>query len=120
MGYAPQGGGGGGGGVITLLKSGSVLADGTEQTIFDETMVDPTNISGWVNIDELDNDDILYVREYITFGGEEKVHALEEYRDAQSTSQCFFEERIIRGQYRVTIEQSATVMRTFKYEFYKG
>jgi hypothetical protein len=119
MGYPPQGGGGGGA-VLKVLKSDSVTANGTEQTIFDQTLTKPTNISGWINVYPLDTNDILYVREYITFGSEERLHAVEEYRDAQSTNQCFFEKRIVQGRYRVTIEQPVTVMRTFKYEFYEG
>lgn len=104
---------------VSPLASGSKVADGTEQDLIDEVFTEPTKVMGWINVSALDVDDVLLIREYVTSEGDEHPHATEQYSGAQSTSHCYFQPRVVVDGIRITIEQTAGVMRTFKYEFFK-
>lgn len=96
-------------------------ADGTEQTILEVTADKLKVIYGWIDINAMDTDDKLTIRTYHDFGSGYRIHAVEDYEDAQSKSAIYVVDRMFKlgAKYKATIQQTAGVNRNYPYMFFE-
>jgi len=104
-----------------VLVEGTLIADGTEQTVFEHTADKIKIIHGWIDLNSMDFGDTVVIRSYVDFGGGYRIHATENYSDAQSKPAVFFVGRMLKNghKYKVTLEQTGGTLRSFPYVFFE-
>lgn len=104
-----------------IIVDGSVVADGTIQTILNETAAKIETVDGWINVNQMDAGDAVTITMTIDDGsGEGNVsHAVEVYEDAQVEPQIYLTPHKVKAGavVKLTLQQTAGVYRTFYFTF---
>lgn len=102
-----------------LIASGTLTADGTEQTVAELTSVIPAKFYGWVSLANMDAGDKVTLRTYHKPpGGGYHKHATELYEDVLEEPEINIVLKVAEA-YKITLEQTAGPFRTYEYRFYK-
>ncbi len=111
-------GGGGGTGVWKKYSSGTIQADGNEQTLIDVSNEDGIAVCGWLNLEELQASDAVKIKAYAWINDEGGIlYAVDDYVGVQSTPALRIHE-LVGTRIKITLQQYAGVYRGFDYEFY--
>jgi len=107
---------------ISLVAEGTLVADGTEQTVVEVAeSKKPIRIYGWISLDNMDTGDqvTIYVYVKVKSGGSYIRHAIEQFADAQEKPAVYFVDRVVQYGFKVTLQQTAGTYRSFDYIFWK-
>jgi len=110
-------------GVPVLLKvigEGTLTADGTEQTVIE--YVGTAMIQGYIDLQNLSDGDVVRFRIYVRIkeDGDYKLYADDTYSGVQPQPALYFVPRLSGYAFRVTLQQTAGVYRSFDYVFVRG
>ena len=99
------------------FASGTITADGSEQTIaeIDETV----RISGYISLSNMQAGDTVVIRQYMKINASYEKYKEESYSDSQSEPLIYVQPKEIASSTKITIQQTAGVYRDFDYEFIK-
>jgi len=103
--------------MFETYASGTLIADGTEQIVSE--ISEPTKFSGYISLAQMQAGDIVKLRQYTKLFATWEQYAEEKYEDIQPSPVVYFTPKIIPSSLRVTLEQTAGIMRTFDYKFMK-
>jgi hypothetical protein len=106
--------------MIVSLGRVMTIADGTEQTIMQQTSGSPTIIRGYLDLSNMQAADITIVRLYAMLAGVWILYGQETYTNIQPLPLLNILEKPKGDGVRVTIEQTLGVMRSYMSEFFKG
>ena len=120
MGYPPQGSGGG----IGYKNEGeaSLVANGTEQTVFDITKTTPFKGYLWIDVSAMTVFDGIIITEYIQ---KSATDPLLKFTDAtilgaQVTPMVSTFEKILGYRHRITLKQTLGTFKTFPWQYLSG
>lgn len=97
------------------IAEGSILADGSEQTILEVTQ--SGRFSGYVSLAELKTGDIVRLRQYVEIIGVYAKYWDQQYSGVQNDPAIYITPKEVASKMRVTLEQTAGVFRQFGYNF---
>lgn len=101
------------------VAHGTLTADGTEQELAELTSEDPAKFYGWIDLDNMQVGDRVTLRTYAKDEeGNYKVHAVENYEDAQTEPMVNVVLKVDTA-YRLMLEQTAGAYRTYGYHFFR-
>jgi hypothetical protein len=104
---------------LSEVAGGTKTADGTEQELVSVT--GRGKYEGWVDLANMASGDTVVVREYLRLktGGSWRLYASTTYTGAQTEPAIHATRKLSEYGWRVTLQQTAGVMRTYDYEFLK-
>jgi hypothetical protein len=99
----------------------TITADGTEQTLTDQTGTLEFQLDGFVDLTNMASGDTVVIREYmkIKSGGDYVKYAEETYSGAQSIPLLHILTKPSRYGLKITLQQTAGTYRSFDYQFFK-
>jgi hypothetical protein len=104
---------------VTSLKKGTLIADGTEQTLIE--FVGVGIVSGHVDLQNMDEGDTVIIRQYIKVkdDGEYKKYAEETYTGVQTSPVVHITPKAVDVAMKVTLQQTTGNYKSFDYNFIK-
>jgi len=105
------------------LGSGKMLADGSEQILFEFVCITPFKIEGYVNLKNMADGDTVKIGEFIRLGINDKEYALyddHDYKDKQAKPMVYVKPKPSIYGAKITLQQLAGLFKVFEWEFYKG
>lgn len=101
----------------TPLKKGTLIADGTEQTLLE--FVGVGIISGHVDLQNMAADDTVIIRQYIKLkdDGAYKKYAEETYTGIQSLPDIYITPKAVDIAMKITLQQTTRTFKSFDYNF---
>jgi len=107
---------------LTHLGDGVFKADGSEQIVFEYERVEPFRISGQMDLQEMEEGDVVLVRQYFKIRREEpyKLFLPWEYRGKQEYPVKRITPKEAMYGFRITLQQTAGLFKTFRWIFYAG
>jgi len=101
------------------VAKGTLTADGTEQDLVNVS--GRAKYEGWVDLANMASGDTVVVREYVRFRSGEpwRLYATTTYTGAQTEPAIHATRKLSEYGWRVTLQQTAGVMRTYDYWFGK-
>ena len=102
---------------ILPLASGTLIADGTEQTLIEYSGV--ARISGYIDLQNMESGDTIIIRYYVKFSenGEYKKYYEDSYSGAQSYPALYFAPRESYVAIKITLQQTSGAFKSFQYNF---
>ena len=103
------------------LGSGTILLDGSEQTICEQGGGVPTQVSGYVDLSNLVAGDIVELKMFIKLkvGGNWVTYHQESYAGPLTPPIVFVSKRPENHGMKVTVTQTAGVPKSIDYEFFQ-
>jgi hypothetical protein len=100
---------------------GTITADGTEQTLTEQTGTLEFQLDGYVDLTNMASGDVVVIREYmkIKSTGDYVKYAEETYSDAQSIPLLHILTKPSRYGLKITLQQTAGTYKSFDYQFFK-
>jgi len=107
---------------LTHLGDGAFKADGSEQIVFEYERAGPFRISGQMDLQEMEEGDVVLVRQYFKIRREEpyKLFLPWEYRGKQEYPVKRITPKEAMYGFRITLQQTAGLFKTFRWIFYAG
>jgi len=107
---------------LVHLGSGKMVADGTEQIVFEFVCQEPFVIDGYVNLKEMEAGDVIVIREYVKLAVDKEygLYDDETYSGAQERPMVYVRPKPSIYGAKITLQQTAGVFKSFEWEFYKG
>jgi len=107
--------------LLKIIAQGSVIADGTEQTIL-EYAGNIALISGYIDLSNMAFGDRVVISSYVklTPGSDYILYRSEEYYGQQAEPALYIQPRLSGAALKVTLKQTAGTYKTFTYLFTKG
>jgi hypothetical protein len=107
--------------LIKVIKQGTILTDGTEQTLIEYTGSIST-ISGYIDLSNMDLGDTVIIRAYtkIKPDGDYVLYRPETFNGKQTEPALYVMPRLSGYSFKVTIQQTEGLFRNFDYLFVKG
>jgi len=104
------------------LGSGTMTMDGSEQTIFEFSRLQPFKFSGHVDFRNMVAGDKITLSEYVKIkdGGSYGLYASADYSDVQAEPMTHIKDLPDIYGVKVTLKQTAGVYRKVDWEFYMG
>lgn len=104
---------------IVPLKSGSLVADGTEQTLLEH--VGAGRIAGYVDLHGMQEGDVVAIRQYmkLTSEGAYRKYAEEQYSGVHAIPIIYITPKESDFGVKITLRQTAGPMRAYEYNFLK-
>jgi hypothetical protein len=101
----------------TPLKKGTLIADGTEQTLLE--FVGVGIVSGHVDLQNMAADDTVVIRQYIKLkdDGAYKKYAEEAYTGVQSLPDIYITPKAVDIAMKITLQQTTRTFKSFDYNF---
>ncbi len=105
--------------VLQKEKSGSVIADGTEQTLLE--FIGLGRITGNVDLSNMEAGDIVAIKQYMKVNSNTdwKKYADETYNGTQDNPLIYITPKETDFGIKITLKQTAGVMRMYEYNFIK-
>lgn len=103
--------------MFTVHTEGTLIADGTEQTVAEATSVQ--RFSGYMSLGRMQAGDVVILRQYIKLFEAYEKYAEETHGNAQDSPIIHFTPKDIASGLRVTLQQTAGVLRSYQYKFMK-
>ena len=101
---------------LELVAEGTLIADGTEQTLVEDTLL--SNLSGFISLFNMEIGDTVTIRQYVDMNGDGyRLYADETYNDAQIQPAVYITSKTSNTRMRITLQQTAGTYRQFAYEF---
>ena len=102
---------------IIPLAHGTLIADGTEQTLIEYLGVG--RISGFLDMQNMESSDTIIIRYYVKFSenGEYKKYYEDSYSGAQSYPALYFAPRESYMGIKITLQQTSGAFKSFQYNF---
>jgi len=107
--------------LLSVIKQGSIVTDGTEQVIV-EYIGNVSQISGYIDLSNMQDGDIVTIRTYVKIipDGEYRLYDSETFTGKQETPALYLLPRLTGVAYKVTIQQTSGLYKSFDYLFVKG
>ena len=104
---------------LSPLKSGTLMADGTEQTLLE--FMDVGRVMGYVSLQNMQVGDTIIIRQYmkVVAGGSYQLYAEELYSGAQTHPILYIKPKETDFAIKITLEQGGIPFRTYPYNFMK-
>ena len=104
---------------IIPLAHGTLIADGTEQTLIEYLGVG--RISGFLDMQNMESSDTIIIRYYVKFSenGEWKKYNEDQYSGVQSNPSLYFAPRESYSGIKITLQQTEGIFKSFEYNFLK-
>jgi len=101
---------------MKIFAQGTLVANGSEQvlTLFTEL----GELNGYVDLSQMQAGDSVVIRQYTRIEGAFSQYAEESYTGAQALPSIFITTKPGDDGIRVTLQQTAGVLRQFNYKFY--
>jgi len=101
------------------VAEGTLSADGTEQDLVNVS--NRGKYEGWIDLANMQAGDTVVVKEYGKFrsGGSWRLYATTTYTGVQTECGIHATRKLFEYGWRVTLQQTGGVMRTFDYQFLK-
>jgi len=99
------------------LKKGTLIADGTEQTLLE--FVGVGVISGHIDLQNMKEGDVVIIRQYIKVkeDGEYKKYAEETYTGIQELPVIYITPKAVDIAMKITLQQTSGTYKSFDYNF---
>ena len=121
MSYPPQGGGAGG---ISYKKEGegSLVADGTEQTVFDITKKKPFKGYLWIDVSAMTVLDGIIITEYVQKSAADPLQKFTStiILGTQVAPMMSTFEKILGYRHKLTLQQTVGTLKTFPWQYLSG
>jgi hypothetical protein len=106
--------------LLSIIGKGTVLTDGTEQTIL--TYVGTAIIQGYIDLSNMQSGDEVTIRVYVKIKetGDFVLYAPETYRDEQPAPAIYMTPKLSGYAFKVTIQQTQGTYKNFDYLFTKS
>lgn len=102
---------------IEIIKEGDLDADGNEQTLVEFTELGI--IDGYINLSNLAFGDTAVIRQYQKVYGTYGQYAEESYSGVQALPAIYITPKSGKDGVKITIQQTAGILRTFAHCFFK-
>lgn len=102
---------------IEVIKEGNLNADGSEQTLVEFTELG--KMEGHINLSNLALGDTIVIRQYEKIYGEYRQYAEESYSGVQALPAVYITQKSGKDGIKITIQQTAGVLRSFTHCFFK-
>jgi hypothetical protein len=104
---------------LSIVAQGTVTADGTEQTIIEYT--GKASLSGYIDLSNMQSGDTVTVRVYVKIrrDGDYKLYQAETFSNKQDEPALYILPKATGYAYKVTIQQTSGVYKSFDYLFIK-
>ena len=99
------------------FAEGTVTANGSEQTLAELT--EAVRVSGYISLSQLQAGDTVVLRQYTKLFATWEKYNEESYSGAQANPVIYFTPKEIASSLKVTLQQTAGVLRAFSYKFIK-
>jgi len=105
--------------LLKQFSSGTLTADGTEQTVVELTSLG--HLEGYIDLSNMAPGDITVVKVYIKIksGGSYRQYDSSTYSDAQTNSALHISSLPASYGLKITLQQTAGVNRAYDYKFFK-
>lgn len=100
---------------LEILVEGSIVADGSEQIVVEESKL--SILSGFIDLGSMEAGDNLTIRQYIKLIGNWRLYADESYAGVQIQPALYITNKTANNIVRITLEQTMGTYRNFPYEF---
>lgn len=102
---------------LDAFQDGTITADGTEQDLLEFTEVG--RVMGYLDLQNMQAGDTLVIRQYMKLktGGSYKKYAEEQYSGVQDVPVVYLKPKESDIGMKITIEQTAGVLRDYDYNF---
>jgi hypothetical protein len=99
------------------LKKGTLIADGTEQTLLE--FVGVGVVSGHIDLQNMEEGDVVIIRQYIKVkeDGEYKKYAEETYTGIQELPVIYITPKAVDIAMKITLQQTSGTYKSFDYNF---
>jgi len=107
--------------LLSIVKQGSITTDGSEQTIVEYTG-NISQISGYIDLSNMQDGDTVTIRTYVKIipDGEYRLYDGETFVGKQESPALYILPRLTGVAYKVTIQQTSGLYKSFDYLFVKG
>lgn len=102
--------------MANIYITGSITTDGTEQTLVTSNYR-LADLSGYVSLSNMQNGDIMTLKEYAEIGGAYESCYSATYSDVQTDPLIYVTPKEIISSLRVTLQQTLGNARTVRYSF---
>jgi hypothetical protein len=102
---------------VIPLKRGTLVADGTEQTLLE--FVGVGIVSGYVDLQNMKEGDVVVIRQYIKVKDDDsyKKYAEETYTGVQESSIIYITPKVVDVAMKITLQQTVGTYKFFGYNF---
>ncbi len=97
------------------IAEGSILADGSEQTILEVTQ--SGRFAGYVSLREMQAGDTVYLSQYVKIDGTYDRYRREPYQDVQTDPAIYITPKEVVTGMKITIQQTVGTFREIDFNF---